>query len=352
MTEHHDLGDTVPAGIDDCVDDDLRQLFAVARAPGATDELAAEAAVVASMSDIVKRQTAISHVTPRRTPSRRVVGSRTAKVATITGVVVVLTSAAVAAGVVPQPVQSVFDRAARIGSRQNAVRDEPGAAVRDDPVPTTITGTTEAPDVIVPTTMAAYTAIDQQTDAHALCGRWATSIRTGVELEADAQLALAAMSVRAVADLERLCGPATSTPDESAPSAQEAAPPAETVPPTTVSTVDTTVPTTDTPPPASTNDGTPQPAPTLPPQANGNGPSVGDPSPADQGHDTGTNGTPNANANANADGSGNLHGGNQNANPNAVGASGNGNDGDDGVNGNANGENPNSNGHGNGNGNG
>ena len=348
MTEYHGLDDTFPAGIDDCVEHDLRQLFDIARAPGATDELAGEAAVVASMSEIVHCQTAIGHVTQRRGPLRRVVGSRAAKVATITGFVVVLTSAAVAAGVVPQPVQSVLDRAARIGSRQNVDRDEPGAAVRDDPVPTAITGTTEVPDVIVSTTMAAYTAIDQHTDAHALCGRWATSIRSGVELEADAKLALAAMAVRAGAALERLCGPAAAIPDGSAPSARETPPP-ETVPPPTVSPVDTTVAPTDTPP-ASTNDGTPQPATTLPSQANGNGPSVGDPSSAGQGHDAGANGTPNTNANANADGSGNSHGGNPNANPKAAGATGNGNDGDDGVNGNASGGNPNSNG-GNGNGN-
>jgi hypothetical protein len=319
MTEQHDLDELVAAGIDACVEHELRQLFAVARAPGAADELAAEAAVVASMSDIVHRQTTTGHVTPRRPPLRRVVGSRTAKVTMITGFVVVLTSAAVAAGVVPQPVQSVFDRAARIASRQNAERDEPGAAVVNDPEPRAIAETTEVPDAIVPTTVAASIAVDRETDAHALCGMWTTSIRSGLELEAAAKRALVAMAARVGTAVERLCGPAVSTPAESVPSAQET-PSAEAVLPPTV---DTTVPTTDAPAPAS--DGTPQSRPTLPPQANGNGPPVSEPGPADKGNDAATTGTPNANANANANGSANANGGNQNANANAGGTDANAN---------------------------
>ena len=361
MTEQHDLDELVPAGIDDGVEHGLRQLFAVARAPGTADELAAEAAVVASMSDIVRRQTAIGHVAQRRTPLRRVTGSRTAKVAMITGFVVVLTSAAVAAGVAPEPVQSVFDRAARIASWQNAEREEPDAAVRDDPEPRTTTEAIEVPDAIAPTTVAAYITVDRESDALALCGMWATSIRSGVELEADAKLALAAMTARAGAALDRLCGPAASPPDESVPAAQETLPPEAVLPPT-VSTVDTTVPTTDAPP-AATDDGTPKATPTLPPQANGNGPPVTEPGPVDTGNDAGTTGTPNANANPNASGGANANGGNPNANPHAGSANpnasgganangnadANGNGNGAGSNGNANGANQNSHG-GNGNG--
>jgi hypothetical protein len=291
------------------------------------------------MSDIVHSQTALHHVTRRRTPLHRAVASRTAMLAVITGFAVMSTSAAAAVGVLPQPMQSALDRAARIAHWQTSDREGP-AAVSDDPEPTTITEAT-VPDAIVPTTVAAYVAVDREMDAQALCGRWATSRRSGVELEPDAKRALVAIAARAGADLERLCGPAASTPIKAVPTAQESQPPEAVLP--TVSTVDTNVPTTDAPP-ASTNEGTPKETPTLPPQAHGNGPPVTEPSPADKGNDAGGTGTPDPNANANATGNANSHGGNPNANPNAGGANGNGNGNGAGVNGNANGGSRSSNG--------
>ena len=242
MTQRHDLDDMFPAGIDDCDEHELRQLFAAALAPAAHDELAAEDSTVAAMSDIVHRQTTVRQFTRRRTPLHRVVASRTAKVAMITGIAVLSTSAAVAAGVLPQPVQSVLDGAARIASGQGSDRDEP-----DDPEPTTITAPTEVPDAIVRTTEPAPVAVDREMDAGALCGRWLTSVRAGVELEPDARRALVAMAARAGAAVDQLCGPFVPSTHEALPTAEESTPPGTVVPPT-VPTIDSTdIPTPDAP---------------------------------------------------------------------------------------------------------
>ena len=202
-----------------------------------------------------------------------------------------------------------------IASWQGSDRDEP-----DDPEPTTITAPTEVPDAIVRTTEPAPVAVDREMDAGALCGRWLTSVRAGVELEPDARRALVAMAARAGAAVDQLCGPFVPSAHEALPTAGESTPPGTVVPPT-VSTIDSTdIPTPDAPPPTPTDDGTPKATPTLPSEANGNGPPVQEPSPVDEGNDASTHGTPNANADANANGDANAHGGNPNANSNASGA--------------------------------
>ena len=235
MTGRYDLDDMFPAGIDDSVEHELRQLFAAARAPATPDELAAEAAVVAAMSDIVRRGAPNRHVARRRTPLRRVVASHTAKVAMITGFAVVSTSAAAAAGSAA-PADAIHSRPGRAYRDVAELRSRPTSG---DPEPTTITEPAELQDAIVRTTEPASVALDGETDAQALCGSWAASVRSGVELEPDAKGALVAMAVRAGAAVERLCGPYVPSPLEPLPTAQENPSPAAEVPPT-VPTVDAT----------------------------------------------------------------------------------------------------------------
>ena len=269
-------------------------------------------------------QTSSFRSSKRRSPLARPIGSRAAKVALVTAIAVISTSAAAAAGILPQPVQSVVERAAQYVGWHLPERDEPATAAVDHPAPTQITATTDRLDVTVHPAMPPSVAVDRSLTTDELCRDWASSIRSGIALEPDALRALSEMAERAGQGVDRLCSPvaptapqvlttieATTTP-ETVPTPTDA-----TVSPAVVPTAPIVPPSTDNTEPNSPNTepNTPNTEPntpnTLPPQAQGNGPPAGEPS----GGNHTSNGNPNANANGNANP--NASDGIGNANPNA-----------------------------------
>jgi hypothetical protein len=314
MSRQHDLDEIFPTDLDDAVENDLRQLFIALQSPGTTEELSSEASVVAAMAHAMDPQTSSFQSSTRRAPMIRAIGSRAAKVAVVTAIAVISTSAAAAAGLLPRPVQSAVERAAQYVGWHLPERDEPATTTMEHPEPTPITTSTDRPDAAIRSTEPPSVAVDRSLTTDELCRGWAFSIRSGVPLEPDATRALSALAERAGQVVERLCRPYAPTAPE-VPAATEATTTPATVPTPTVSTVSpAVVPTASTAPP-STNNTTPNPSHTMPPQAHGNGPPLADePS---RGENP-PNGTGNANSNANANA-------NPNPNPNAPAGLGNAN---------------------------
>ncbi len=155
--------------------------------------------------------------------------------------------------------------------------------------------------------------VDPNAATEELCRAWASSIYSGIALEPTATRALFAIVEREGRAIERLCSPYTPATTEVA--TTEASTNPETVGPPlppTGSTVSTTVgPAAVAAVPSATKH-TSHPPNTLPPQAQGNGPTVTEPTRGD--HTSGPSSNGNAGANANANGNGN---GDRNNNPNA-----------------------------------
>ena len=133
MSELHGLDDMFSADIDDAFEHEMRQLFVALQSPGTTDELASEASIVAAMVHAVSPQTSSFQSSTRRAPLARAIGSRAAKVAVVTGIAVISTSAAAAAGLLPRPVQSAVERAAQYAGWNLSERDAPATTTMDIP---------------------------------------------------------------------------------------------------------------------------------------------------------------------------------------------------------------------------
>jgi hypothetical protein len=322
MSRLHGLDDMFPADFEDSVEHELRQLLIASQSSGTTEELASEASIVAAMAHAINPQPSLFQPSKRRAPLARAIGSRAAKVAIVTGIAVISTSAAAAAGLLPRTVQSAVERAAQSVGWHLPERDEPATTTMEHSEPTTIATTTDHLDVTVHPTMPPAVAVDQNLTSDELCRDWALSIRSGIALEPNSTRALVAMAERAGQGIERLCSPYTPTAPEVLATTDATTIPGTVPTPTAATFSSVVVPTASTAPPP-TDDTPPTTAHTLPPQAQGNGPPAGEPRQGD--HTTNGNGNGNGYANTAGDNGNATGNGNANANANPHAPAGNGN---------------------------
>jgi hypothetical protein len=321
MSRPHDLDEMFPADTDDAFELDLRPLFIAAQSPGTTEELASQAAVVADMTNAMNRQASSVRLPRPRAASTRAIGSRAAKVAMVTGIAVISTSAAAAAGLLPQPAQHAVERAAQYAGWHSAERNGPATTTTEHLDPTT---TTTDRIATVQSTTPRPAAADPSLTTDQLCRAWALSIRSGVPLEPEATRALAAMAERSGQAVERQCGPDVPTAPEILVPAEASTTPvdARPSPPTVPTVIAPDIPTAATVPPA-TNNKSPNTSHTLPPQAQGNEPSASVPNRGDHANNGNPNEPGNDNPTVNGNDANNSNGnsnsnGNANSNPNGI----------------------------------